>query len=242
MKYYGVRYARDCHPSDLFVTYFTSSDYVTDYINEHGLPDIVEVRRKFASGATTEAITWEHNVLQRIRARTRDDYLNKNDGKAILPLSPDIERQRVENITKTKNSPEVKEKTSGLNWWKTDKTIYTFVHKDGRVEKCTRIELCNKYNLNRGKLSRIINRVSPDLKSHRGWMIENTEYCDRTGKNRYNYDYTIYSFIHDSGIIEHCTRHELYTKYELIPAKIMLVIRGDRSHHKGWRLYHTKKN
>jgi hypothetical protein len=45
MNYVGVRYAKDCHPSDLFVTYFTSSDYVAEYIKEHGMPDIIEVRK-----------------------------------------------------------------------------------------------------------------------------------------------------------------------------------------------------
>lgn len=86
MKYYGVRYAKDCHPSDLFVTYFTSSVYVKDYIKEHGLPDIIEIRKVFTGeNRVTLAREWEHDVLKRIRVTIREDYLNKTDGKAINP-------------------------------------------------------------------------------------------------------------------------------------------------------------
>ena len=243
VKYYGVRYAHDCHPSDLFVTYFTSSDYVTEYIKEHGNPDIIQVRREFVGDdRRIRAQKWETDVLKRIRAKERDDYLNKNDGQINLPLSPEVEKRRVEKITATKNKPENLAKVSGLNWWSTDKTIYTFVHKDGRVETCTRVELCEKYGLRADKLTRMLNGTEPNRKSHGGWSLEGVEYADRTGTNRPNYDYTIYEFIHDSGIIEKCTRHELYTKYGLRSSNIYQVITGGKKSHKGWRLYHTKKN
>jgi hypothetical protein len=86
MNYYGVRYAKNCHPSDLFVTYFTSSAYVKEYIKERGLPDIVEIRRVFnGENRVSLAQEWEHKVLKRIRVTLREDYLNKTDGKAISP-------------------------------------------------------------------------------------------------------------------------------------------------------------
>jgi len=31
--YYGVRFAKNCNPSELFITYFTSSKHVKNYIN-----------------------------------------------------------------------------------------------------------------------------------------------------------------------------------------------------------------
>jgi len=45
--YYGVRYAKGCHPSDLFNPYQTSSKFVKAFIQSFGLPDIIEVRKIF---------------------------------------------------------------------------------------------------------------------------------------------------------------------------------------------------
>lgn len=40
--YYGVRYAKNCHPSDLWQTYFTSSKHVKNTRERYGEPDIIE--------------------------------------------------------------------------------------------------------------------------------------------------------------------------------------------------------
>jgi len=86
MNYVGVRYAKDCHPDDLFVTYFTSSKYVADYIKEHGLPDIIEIRKKFTGeDRRQKAIIHEERVLKRLNVIGRQDYLNKHDGSAVDP-------------------------------------------------------------------------------------------------------------------------------------------------------------
>lgn len=78
--YYGVRYARDCCPTDLFRTYFTSSSSVKNFINIHGLPDIVEVRRTFS--CPSEARKWETKVLQRMHVKSDKRFLNKNEAPA----------------------------------------------------------------------------------------------------------------------------------------------------------------
>ena len=39
VKYVGSRTAQYCEPSDLLQSYFTSSPYVSEYIENHGLPD-----------------------------------------------------------------------------------------------------------------------------------------------------------------------------------------------------------
>ncbi len=80
--YYGVRYANNCHPSDLWTTYFTSSAFVARFREEFGEPDIIEVRRTFDSKLSAKL--WEHRVLRRMRAATRKDFLNKNNGKSFL--------------------------------------------------------------------------------------------------------------------------------------------------------------
>lgn len=84
--YYGVRYARShsclyetgCHPDDLMITYFTSSPTVKSFINQHGLPDIIQVRRVFDNKES--ACIWEQKVLRRMGVAQRDDFINENLG------------------------------------------------------------------------------------------------------------------------------------------------------------------
>ena len=45
------------------------------YIEEHGDPDIIQIRKTFIDGLT--AREWESKVLTRINATIRKDYLNK---------------------------------------------------------------------------------------------------------------------------------------------------------------------
>ena len=83
--YYGVRYAKNCDPSELWVTYKTSSKYVKSFISSHGNPDIIEIRKIFS--CPNKARLWEHKVLKKINAVTRLDFLNKTDNKAIDTLT-----------------------------------------------------------------------------------------------------------------------------------------------------------
>ena len=76
--YYGVRYAKDCHPSDFWNKYFTSSKYVAECREEHGEPDIVQIRKTF--DLREQAIDWETKVLTRMKVISREDFLNKNVG------------------------------------------------------------------------------------------------------------------------------------------------------------------
>jgi hypothetical protein len=41
--YYGKRTAKNCHPSELWTKYFTSSEYVNDFVLQFGNPDIILV-------------------------------------------------------------------------------------------------------------------------------------------------------------------------------------------------------
>jgi hypothetical protein len=84
--YYGVRYSKrtkciyssGCHPDDLWVTYFTSSKEVKNYIRTYGHPDIIKIRKTFTTAK--KAMKWERTVLHRIDAKNREDFLNKSNG------------------------------------------------------------------------------------------------------------------------------------------------------------------
>jgi hypothetical protein len=76
--YYGSRYGKGCHPSDLWKKYFTSSKEVAKKRLELGEPDLVQVRRTFET--PQQAMFWEKRVLRRMKTHRREDFLNITQG------------------------------------------------------------------------------------------------------------------------------------------------------------------
>jgi len=74
--YYGVRFAKNCHPDDLWTKYFTSSKYVDQMREEHGEPDVIQVRRTFS--CPDKARLWEERVLKKLDASHNDRWLNRS--------------------------------------------------------------------------------------------------------------------------------------------------------------------
>ena len=62
--YYGKRTAKDCHPSEFWVTYFTSSKVVKHYVDMYGSPDIMQIRKIFTD--VKSCSEWEIKVIRRI--------------------------------------------------------------------------------------------------------------------------------------------------------------------------------
>jgi hypothetical protein len=59
-----------------------------------------------------------------------------------------------------------------------------------------------------------------------------------SGANHPNYDHTIYTFYHDNGTVEHCTKRELIVKYDLehINTHISRIVSGKIKNAGGWRI------
>lgn len=75
--YYGLRFAKNCHPGDLWVKYFTSSKDIHKLIKEYGKDSFTtEIRRIFNNSA--DAIKWELTVLRRMKVLSRKDFINRN--------------------------------------------------------------------------------------------------------------------------------------------------------------------
>ena len=79
--YYGVRYARNCNPNDLWKTYFTSSNYVKEFRKEKGEPDLVQIRKVF--NCPKKALNWESKFLKKINASKNEKFLNKSNPSKI---------------------------------------------------------------------------------------------------------------------------------------------------------------
>ena len=76
--YYGVRYSKNCHPSDIWKTYYTSSLYIKQLVKQYGKDSFLyEVRKVFKS--STAARRWEQKVLTRLNAASRLDFINKSN-------------------------------------------------------------------------------------------------------------------------------------------------------------------
>ena len=73
--YYGIQYGKNCHPDNLWVSYFTSSKVVAKYRKLYGEPDIIKVKRLF--NTEDEARLFEHNILKRLKVKQNKRWLNQ---------------------------------------------------------------------------------------------------------------------------------------------------------------------
>lgn len=75
--YCGVRFAKNCHPDELWVKYFTSSNYVKKFRKLHGEPDIIQIRKTFKS--REEAYNWEVKVIDKMNMVRNPHWLNRQN-------------------------------------------------------------------------------------------------------------------------------------------------------------------
>lgn len=77
--YYGSRYSKHCHPSQLWTTYYTSSKVIKQLIKEHGV-DSFEVKITKIFDDKYEARMWEHRLLEKVKASKNPKWLNQHNG------------------------------------------------------------------------------------------------------------------------------------------------------------------
>lgn len=115
--YYGARWAKNCSPSDLWVTYFTSSKHVKNFRKDHGEPDIIQIRKIFEDAEQCKS--YERKVLTRLNVLNNNKWLNKNINGMFLPHGPQAAehlKKRVIAGVKTKEKNGTLHKTP---WTKT---------------------------------------------------------------------------------------------------------------------------
>ena len=87
--YYGSSYANNkskvAHPTQLWVTYFTSSKVIKKLIEEYGADSFdVQIRKTFLTAKHT--LIWEHKVLTRLNAVKDKKWLNRTNGNKLFYL------------------------------------------------------------------------------------------------------------------------------------------------------------
>lgn len=73
--YYGAQWHKNANPGDLWTKYFTSSKHVKKFREEHGEPDVIQVRKTFGENASG-CRDWEERFLTRVRAKRVNSWLN----------------------------------------------------------------------------------------------------------------------------------------------------------------------
>jgi NUMOD3 motif-containing protein len=109
-RYIGARWAKGCHPDDLWQEYFTSSAYVKEFIALHGAPDVILIDKIFSS--PEEAMAREMELLRKYDAAKSHDFLNKNIQGIYDINDPDIRRRNIQHQIGVPKSPEVRRKIS----------------------------------------------------------------------------------------------------------------------------------
>lgn len=79
--YYGSQYGEECHPNNLWNSYFTSSKVVYRFREIYGDPDIIQIRKIFND--RNKARIFEGKVLQRLKVRTDNKWLNITESPGI---------------------------------------------------------------------------------------------------------------------------------------------------------------
>lgn len=145
--YYGVRYARDCHPNDLWESYFTSSKYVKTFREEHGEPDIIQIRKTFTDSSA--AREWEDRVIDTLKLHRRENFLNKNRSRGFDLLPDDIIRwnkdpERCRKISETKKGVKLsKEHCAAISRAAKLRDPSTRFHSEDTKKKMSEIALDN---------------------------------------------------------------------------------------------------
>ncbi len=172
--YYGCRHGKNCHPSDLWESYFTSSNYVKEFRKIYGEPDIIKIHRTFNNGI--DCVLFENSYLEKINAKDNPLFLNRSNGnkpndggcywteKSIRKAKKTwLKRYGVENPSQ---SPEIQEKKKET-WLEKYGVDHPFKVPE-IVDKCRR----TKEDKNEEDRQEILNTIKT------------------TNQNRYNVDWT----------------------------------------------------
>ena len=149
--YYGAEYKRTAKPENLWSVYFTSSRYVKAFIEEHGDPDVVQVRKVFEDKGS--CVEYESKVLRRLGVVRSDRWLNKTDNRAIvLSVHPQL------------GKPSPLKGKKGKPWSENQKRLHSEGEKGKRVwndgTKTVRSRERPGLEWVPGRLDKPVNRVS----------------------------------------------------------------------------------
>lgn len=191
LNYYGRRTAKDCHPEEFFISYFTSSNYVSDIIAEYGMPDIIKIHKIFSDVDSCKL--QEERFLKRVNAAKSLRWINQTNGdkkfdktgkpnvysiKSKINMSiaqqnrykfpvPDTakENMKLAALNRTPRTEEHKKNNSNAK-----KKFIKLIDPSGIEYYCKGVtDFCIQHKLNRNKISQLARGLIPYYK---GWKCE----------------------------------------------------------------------
>lgn len=116
--YYGSRYAKGATPSELGVSYFSSSKEVHALIEKYGKESFVyTVRQHFET--PEEALLWETKLLNRIDAKNNPNWINQHNGDGKFSSYGEMPLYQRQQISQAKRGKSPR----GNGWNHSDQTI-----------------------------------------------------------------------------------------------------------------------
>lgn len=116
--YYGVRYSKNLRVGDIWISYFTSSVLVEEFVKTHGDPDIIKVKRVF--GDSESALDWETKVLRRVNAAKNSKFINGTNNRAFSLSEKD--KMTPQSKRKAKNRMRIKKTILNMRAFLLDNT------------------------------------------------------------------------------------------------------------------------
>jgi hypothetical protein len=141
----------------------------------------------------------------------------------------------VERVAATKSTPEWKAAHDGKKHHLYKHEVINFSNADGREFKGTRREFIDFSGVSASAVSGMIYGYG---KTSRGWLVGTIEDAKNyvPAYRTVSIKHDVFTFIHDSGIKEVCTRLELRKKYNLKAPLVSDLVNGRRPKAYGWRV------
>lgn len=213
LKYLGKTISNNPHK------YKGSGDYWIPHIKKHGYDVTTEILKECSSKEELKYWGLYYSELW--------DIVNDRDGngnKIWANLKP--ESGDGGSTVEIQNRPEVKQKKSNaskkIQHELQNRPDVKKKNSDGVKRKFLDAEFRQKHRDACFKAQNM-----PDRKRKRALQV---------GKSASNYNHTIYTFQHNDGRIEVCTRQELLIKYNLLEVGLSNIIHGRTKTHMGWKL------
>ena len=130
---------------------------------------------------------WKNKVSKnhRIHRLVAETYIpNPKNKRTVNHIDGNKHNNKIDNLEWATDKEQVDHKIKnklhyhGESHKDYDHTIYVFKHFKHGIEKCTRQELCKKYNLDHKNLGKVI-RPSAIEKSYKGWFLADSPPCTR---------------------------------------------------------------
>ena len=234
--YYGARYAKGCHPSDLWNPYLTSSPTVKRFIDANGNPDVIQIRKTFKTAVECRA--WESKVLDRINAARHPKMLNRRNGswKWATYIITDNHRSKISNSLKGKikskeHIQKIHASRKGFRWTNEQKIQMSKQRKGKSRPESFGEKISNLIWITNGESHKRIQNSDPIPE---GWIIgRQTPWRKST---------IIYTVTSPEGVIQKMTREDFVTLMATKSPNVPSPKPGFSATYRGWILQRCQEN